>query len=250
MPALKKKNITYFSVGIAILLLATALFLTRGGPRQSGGIVLPAMPVDTETSGTDSGEESLNIISITPETVQPAISTLSRPSTYRRTQTVETYWSGGKGSSVSQVAVSGAYTRVDTAMPDGGSCHMLVVGENAAVWYDEEQTWYEFSAADYSADIAQRMLSYETVLDLPVSQILQAEYRQEDGVYCIYVTTRENDEGYMDSYWVSVSSGLLYKAERHLGNNLIYRFISSEPEGDSPEEENFLLPDGSVLSAD
>lgn len=244
-----KRRSVYFAVGLAALLLVVVLLMIRSGSRAPGSIVLPEAPADAESSGADSGRSDLNIVFIEPGTVQPAISTLSRPVSYRRTQTVETFWSGGSGQSVSQVAVSGGYTRIDTTMPDGSICHMLVNGRTAAIWYDEETEWRTLRSEQFTADIAQRMLSYETVRDLPVSSIAAADYREEDGVPCIYVTTVQDEEGYSDSYWVSVESGLLCKAERRCGEELIYRFTAAEPESAPPEESLFRLPDGSTLTS-
>lgn len=126
---------------------------------------------------------------------------------------METYWSGGSGVSESQVSVSGGRTRIDTPMPDGSIQHMLVVGGSAAIWYDDETEWTVLTAEQFNADIAQRMLTYETVRDLPVSEIAEASYQELDGIYCIHVSTKEDADGYVSSYWVNVSNGLLKQAE-------------------------------------
>lgn len=243
-----KTKMTYFSLALGVVLLFVVLLLAQGSLRQSGGIVLPETPVDTDAAGEDGWQSALNVVDIMPETVQPAINTLSRPVSYKRTQTVETFWSGGSGRSVSQVAVNGGYTRIDTQLPDGSVCHMLVIGDRAAVWYDDEQTYTLFQAEQFSADIAQRMLSYETVRDLEVEQIAEANYQDLNGISCIYVATQEDEDGYSDSYWVSVASGLLVAAERRCGGERIYRFTAGEPDGEAPAEDLFLLPDGGILS--
>ena len=80
-----------------------------------------------------------------------------------------------------------------------------------------------------------------------VEEAVLAEYREKDGVYCICVATRPDAEGYADTYWISVDSGLLYRAERVCGEDLVYRFSASEPEAEPPEADRFLLPDGSRL---
>lgn len=239
---------TYFSLALGVVLLFVVLLLAQGGLRQSGGIVLPETPVDTDAAGGEGWQGALNVVQILPETVQPAINTLSRPVSYKRTQTVETFWSGGSGRSVSQVAVNGGYTRIDTALPDGSVCHMLVLGGKAAVWYDDETEYTLFRSDQFSADIAQRMLSYETVRDLEVGRISEASYQDLNGVPCIYVATRGDEDGYSDSYWVSISSGLLVAAERLCAGERIYRFTAGEPDGEAPAEELFLLPDGGVLT--
>lgn len=243
---LSKRKMSYSIVGISIVLMLLVLVLAQSGLHESGGIVLPAEQMDTGDAEDAGASEGLNVVQITPDTVQPAINTLSRPVTYTRTQSVETFWSGGSGISVSQVSVSGGRTRIDTQLPDGSICHMLVVGGNAAVWYDDETEWTVLTAEQFTADIAQRMLTYETVRDLPVSDIEEASYQELEGVNCIYVATRADEDGYASSYWVSVSSGLLKQAERSCNGELVYRFTAEDTNLEAPEEELFLLPDGSV----
>lgn len=246
-----KRRFTYMTIGF-IVLLAVVLLLTWGGYRQSGGIVLPESPADA--SGTDSEETDsrLNAVVIDPETVHFAVGALSRPSAYSRSQTVETFWSGGSGSSVSQVYVSGQRTRFDTALPDGSTRHMLVDASSSqtlsGVWYDDETEWTKLSSQALTADQAGRMLTYETVRDLPPASIALADYREEYGENCIYVETLAGEDGYQDRYWVSVDSGLLIAAERLWEETLIYRFTTGNPDISPQEESLFLLPDGSVLA--
>ena len=193
----------------------------------------------------DGSESRLNVVSITPETVRPAINTLSRPAAYSRVQTVETFWSGGSGQAVSQIHVSGGRTRLDTQLPDGSVRHMLVVGGAAGVWYDDETEWKLLRSRQLSADLAARTLTYETVRDLPVERIAQADYRSLEGVYCIYVETAPDSQGYVDRFWVSVDTCLLHAAERLQNGALVYRFTATAPDAAAPDEALFLLPDGS-----
>ena len=237
---------TYYIVGVSILLMLVVLALAQRGLRDSGSIVLPAGQAEVGDGTAGEGSEGLDVVKITPDTVQPAINTLSRPATYSRRQTVETFWSGGSGVSESQVSVSGGRTRIDTQLPDGSVRHTLVVGGSAAVWYDDETEWTVLSAEQFSADVAQRMLTYETVRDLPVEEIAEADYRDLDGVSCVYVATRADGEGYATCYWVSTVSGLLKRAERYWDGELVYRFTAEDTNMDAPGEEVFLLPDGTV----
>lgn len=244
---------TYFTIGFGLLLLVVVLLLLAwGGRRAPGGIVLPQAQTDSAGMEDDGSESRLNVVSITPETVRPAINTLSRPAAYSRVQTVETFWSGGSGQSLSQVYVSGGRTRLDTQLADGGVRHMLVEadpdgGSVAGVWYDDGTDWRLLRSPDLTADMAGRMLSYETVQELPVETIAMADYRKRDGVSCVYVETVEDGEGYVDRYWVSVDSGLLHMAERLWNGNLIYRFTAGAPEIAAQDESLFLLPDGRAL---
>ena len=243
---MRKRKTTYYIVGVSVLLILSVLALARGGLRRSGSIILPSVQTDsTDTSG-ENATGGLDVVRITPATVQPAINTLSRPVTYSRTQRVETFWSGGSGISESRVSVSGGRTRIDTLLADGTVLHMLVIGSSAAIWYDDETEWTVLTAEQFTADIAQRMLTYETVRDLPVSEISEAAYQELDGVYCIHVSTKEDADGYVSSYWINVNNGLLKQAERYCDGQLVYLFTAEDTSLDAPGEELFLLPDGSV----
>ncbi len=241
-----KKRMTYFAIGFGILLLVVVILLARSSYREPAGIVLPEELAGTELPEINHPENHLNVVEISPETVKPAINTLSRPLSYSRTQTVETFWSGGSGQSVYQISVSGNKTRLDTRLADGSARHMLVAGEKAWVWYDDETEWTVLHSGAFGADSAARMLTYETVRDLPAEQIAAADYRMKDELYCIYVETAEDEAGYADRYWVSVSTGLLAAAERLCEGKLVYRFSASALDADLPSENRFLLPDGSM----
>lgn len=248
-----KKRYLYLALGFGALLLVVMMLLAWSAHRQSQGIVLPESQSDSASVGEEGGESRLNTITITPETVRPAISTLSRPTAYSRSQTVETFWSGGSGQSLTQIYVSGSQTRLDTQLTDGSVRHMLVEtdpegGNLAGVWYDDETDWKLLRSPDLTADMAGRMLNYETVRDLPVETIAMADYREQDGLRCVYVETVEDGEGYVDRYWVSVDSGLLHAAERLWNGNLIYRFTTGAPEVAAQDESRFLLPDGGTLA--
>lgn len=243
-----KKQSAYFGIGVALLVVVVVVLLVRGTHLESADIVLPENPTGAAEPEDSGPEGQLNVVEITPETVRPAIATLSRPLAYSRAQTVETFWSGGSGQSVSQVYVSGAVTRLDTHQSDGCVRHTLVSGDAAAVWYDDEENWTVLHSPDLTADAAGRMLTYETVRDLPVDRIASAGFIEKDGVQCVYVETLPDSGGYTEKYWVSVDWGLLYAAERACNGELIYRFSSAAPENAPVDSALFFLPDGSELT--
>lgn len=246
-----KKRMTYVTMGFGVLLVVVMVLLAWGGRRQSGGIVLPESLSNSAGMEGNGQDSQLDRIEITPETVRSAIGALPRPAAYRRAQTVETFWSGGSGQSVTQVYVSGSRTRLDAALPDGSVRHTLIeaAGERtlAGVWYDDETDWVELGSDELTADQIGRMLSYETVRDLPVDAIAQADYREAFGASCVYVETRPDEDGYQERYWVNAHNGLLMEAERLWKDEMIYRFSAGEPEIAPQEESLFRLPNGDAL---
>ena len=242
-----KKRTPLFLIVILGTLLMLILLLSQHMLREHSTIVLPEHPTESDNSTGNSGTEDLNVLSITPDTVQTAIATLSRPSSYRRTQTITLYWDGGESTTTAQIAVSGSATRIDTTLSDGSICHTLLNGNRFAIWYDEETSWTVLNTDQISADALQRIPTYETALELPADRIGHAEYCKKDDVFCIYLRTLPDAEGYAVSYWISVESGLLFAAERTCGDDVIYRFSATEPDKDPPAATAFLLPDGSQL---
>ncbi len=247
---MSKNRMTYVTLGFGVLLVVVMVLLVWGGRRQSGEIILPESQSDGQGAEDGASASTLNVISLTPETVGSAVSVLARPSAYARTQTVETFWSGGSGQSVIRIYVSGDRTRLDETLSDGSVRHTLLAGGEpgwAAVWYDEETEWALLDVEDaaLAADQTARIPTYETVRDLAVSDIARADYREACGGQCIYVETQPDADGYQDRYWVRVDSGLLAAAERLWQGELIYRLSADEPDLSPQEEALFLLPDGS-----
>ena len=82
---------------------------------------------------------------------------------------------------------------------------------------------------------------------LPPERIAAADYRALEGVNCIYVETEPDDAGYVERYWVSVSSGLLAAAERECDGAVVYRMAALTVSYDGVDAEDFTLPNGTVL---
>lgn len=234
--------------GIVLLVVLVVMLMLASNLRRSSRVILP----DTSAAAEDSTEMpaeggALTVVEVTPETVQAAIATLSRPETYRRSVTVEYLWSGGSGTIEMVTSVSGGWTRIDRTLPDGQTRHTLTDSETAHIWYNEEKTVYSGAAGEISADVEQLIPTYEDVLALPAAEIAQADYRAVSDVRCIYVETAEDAWGYVQRYWVSVDTGLLVVAERLQDGETVYRMASLTVEQAAPTAELFILPDGTEL---
>ena len=77
--------------------------------------------------------------------------------------------------------------------------------------------------------------------------VITADYRALEGVNCIYVETEPDEAGYVERYWVSVSSGLLAAAERECDGAVVYRMAALTVSYDGVDAEDFTLPNGTVL---
>lgn len=245
-----KRNLSWITWGfVALAVLIVALMLNRS-LRRTAHIILPEPGggTDAAAGSTETAGGSLTLVEIRPETVQAAIASLERPEHYRRTVTVEQFWSNGSGRYDTVVTVSGDWSRMDRTMADGRTRHSLTNGRDTYIWYDEEEAVYAAPAGGISADDEQSIPTYEDILGLPVEAITEADYRLLLDVNCIYVETAEDRSGYTLRYWVSVNSGLLVAAEKFLNGETVYRM--GAPDGEQADLPALTLPDGSPLPED
>lgn len=243
-----KRNLNWATWGFLVLGILVMVLMLSKSLRRSTHITLPPPGAELEQSaeGGPFANNVLTVVEITPETVQAAIGSLYRPERYRRTVTVEQIWDSGSGIYEISVAVSGNWTRTDRNFPNGPSRHTITDGQNAYIWYDGGEKVYSAPAGDISADTEQFMPSYEDILELPMEDILTADYRTLLNIPCIYVETAERN-GYTLRYWVSVETGLLIAAERLAGEEAVYRMGAPSLDETEPSLEDFTLPDGAVL---
>ena len=136
---------------------------------------------------------------------------------------------------------------VRTTIATGGAVQYRLVGDGKLrLWYAGDQTWQETEAEDVTADLAQRIPTYEDVLDVDPQTISDAGYEEKNGSNCIFVAVKR-DGRVTDHYWISTDTGLLCAAETYESGRKVYEM--GEDRFSAPLEEGmvFSLPDGTVL---
>ena len=246
------KNRLFISAAV-ILVIVGAMFTSFGRSLfllNTPSVVLP----NGENGGSSSssqGEQSSSgqyqTVACTPDTVQSIVATLVRSYSYYRELTVETFWEGGSSSVPVQVWVDGGWSHSRQVLPSGAVRHDLTGDAAQYYWYEGSQR-YETAAADgFSADLSQRLPTYETVLLLDPEQITAAGYELRGGMSCVWVEV-QLDETLSEQYWVSVDSGLLVSAEMVQDGQLVYRMTAySAIQTPCPTDASFRLPDGTTL---
>jgi len=243
-----KKRLTWITLGFGVVILMVVFLFAMRAERGQNHIQLP--DENTRPSGDDGGytgeNSALPVVEITPDTVQQAIASMSRPNTYARTVSITTFWEGGASTEEIKTAVQGDILRTETVLSDASVRHLLTNGGICCIWYDDETAWRSFPAGSFTADTEQRIPTYEDILLLDKEEIAQAVYGEYEGVYCICVLTAADEDGYDTAYWISVESGLLVAAETRLHEETVYRMLALTLDN-APEESRFLLPDGTKL---
>ena len=249
---MSQKKRFLFAIIIAAVIVAAVFssFALSFLFRSSHTITLPDISSTASPAPTQSrpGEEDGFLpVSVTPDTVQSVIRTLSRPESYQRSFTVSLFWSDGESAETSvQVWQENGLTRVELTPPTGLVQYNLLDAEHLYRWYSGSSS-YAVLPCMSDSDLAQRIPTYEDVLALPTRSIQDAGYITKEGVPCIYVAVA--DGGQTADYWISISSGLLAGAEIRTDGALTYSLSAyGQVTTPCPSGVSFALPDGTALS--
>ena len=112
---------------------------------------------------------------------------------------------------------------------------------------EQGQAVYSGPAGERSADLSQRLPTYEDVLALDKKDITAAGYEERDGQPCVYVASN-SPMGYTERWWISANSGLLVAVETEKDGELVYAMSSRDVVSPLDQTEGvFVLPDGTEL---
>ncbi|MDO4515838.1 MAG: hypothetical protein Q4C76_01700 [Bacillota bacterium] len=237
-----QKNRTILVIAIAITVLA-AVFVSFGLPSLMGVPEVTLPDLSQEGAGETGG---VLPVEVTTDTVQTVIATLDRPDSYYRELTVTLFWNGGSSSNQVQIWADGGY--VKTAVTTAGTTQHRLVGDGTLyLWYAGDRTWKETKLGDSAADLAQRIPTYEDVLELDPEQINAAGYERKNDRDCIYVEVRDDELNSLDRYWIETATGLLCGAETQENGRTVYEMTAAALRTPLEDGVSFALPDGTVL---
>ena len=225
---------TALAAVIILVVLAAVLYsfsMNLFGPTPELVLPDPDATASTGPSAEPSGGQGGVLVEVSPQTVQSLIASLSRYESYSRTAAVE-YFDGGQsvGTASARVWADGGWIRTDVTLASGRVEHAILGDGRLWLWYDRESTVYQGPAEDLSADLIQRVPTYEDVLALDKQSISAA--------------------GYVERYWISETSGLLMAAETEKDGELVYTMSSQEVVSPLDQAAGvFALPDGTQLYA-
>lgn len=241
-----EKNRAFLVIAIAITVFA-AVFVSFGLPSLAGDIPEVTLP-DVSQEGTGETGSGPLTVEVTPDTVQSVIATLARPESYYRELSVILFWSGGAQSDEDQVQIwaDGGYLK--TAINTGGTVQHRLVGDGKLfLWYAGDRTWKELPAQTDTADLAQRIPTYEDVLALDPGQITAAGYEKKNGKDCIYVEVPNHSLDSLDRYWIETATGLLSAFETLEEEQTVYAVAETTFQAPLEAGVTFALPDGTLL---
>lgn len=249
---MEDKKRTVMAVVIIVVVLAAvgySFFLNLFAPTPKLEMADPDAAQSADLVAQHSGQPGGVVVEVSPQTVQSLIADLERYESYRRTVTVEYFAAGGKpvGTVSARVWADGGWVRASATLGSGAVEHSIVGEGKLWLWYDSGRSVFSGPADGKTADLVQRLPTYEDVLALEKWDITAAGYEERNGQPCVYVEAN-GLLGSVERYWVSVDSGLLVAAETEKDGAAVY--VMAAQDMVSPLEQTddiFTLPDGTVL---
>lgn len=235
------------TVLLAIVVIATSMFVYNFLGLDADDIVV-SIPKTSESSEQSLGDElglgKYTVADINTETVTAIIKTLSKPESYSRSLTITTFWENGSNVQSLDCFVTGGDAHVITS-GDDSTRHDLILDNVLYIWYESFDGLFEgnlMGGDPYAIDELMHLQSYETLLALDPSSILDAGYTTAFDEGCVYAEYISGEFGYRSRIYVSVATGLLMGTERYDGDTMIYHMESSAVNLASPADMYFALP--------
>lgn len=235
----------YILFALALAALGVLIWLLAPGSAPETPPVILATPAAADSVGAPSATDvpGVRVIEVTPDTVQTVISMLRRADNYSRTLTAQNFWNGGSAVTGIEVWVRGDNVRLSIRESGGDTVkNVLIKGAEEWIWYSDGAGVWHGAARDGDADAYQTLLTYEDVLTLDKSAILDAGYTEYNGENCIFVRYASGALDYEHLCYISDATGLLMGAETYDGDMLVYAMRSSDPNISTPVDEVFVEP--------
>jgi hypothetical protein len=235
-------------LGIGIVVIVLAVTFIISGLRR-GAVSFPLPTPNPETETPSSGGFDAARVEVTRENIQRVVGTLARPESYTREVLVETFWDGGSGQTSFTAAVSPLGASLRSSVRDTQK-NIVIRDGKISIWYGDGNEVLTLPVSSPAApDKYQMLLTYEDILALPASAILDAGYvpggalEGYEGDTMIYVKYRDGQLGYVTECLVSVRLGLLVSAEVYDGEAAVYRMSAGSCQIGPVDEALFAAPE-------
>lgn len=246
---MNKGRIMLFAMLAAItivLAVFVSFFASSNADNNAANIELPQELPDGIAFGDDltSGAPAPDISEVTAENLADLVLSLERPVEYYETMRVELFWEGESRTTSCELWSTGGYELIKSYNSAGAlEQNCIVAGENTYIWRPGEAQYYLGATGSFSTDDAAKIPSYEDLSLVEPTAVTLCRYEPSGDVPCLYAETVDAI-GQTQKWWVSLSSGLLWKYETWDGDVLAYRMQTMSVSTDAVDRGQFILPDG------
>lgn len=233
-------------VGVAVLVLfITALAFSLGNGSTAPVLLPTEAPNSTPDSYVSGAEQELqNVLTITPENVQAAITSLERSTDYFTQIMTSLNAPNGNREILVSIWVQGTSTH-SIITHSKYTKHIFTDGREYWIWYsDDTDTAFHGKSPLQGGSLAESLNGlpdYNEILELEPESIKEAAYAEYKGSPCIMVVA-EIDGG-ENEYIIDTKLGLLIGYTRRENGEEIFTLSADVNSPGDPSSDVFKLPD-------
>jgi hypothetical protein len=236
-----KKPLFYGSIALAIIIIVVVVIRLLSPSNHNLTISVPSPVTSSSGSNLSDGKKRLEV---TPDTVQTALKTLARAESFSGTYTFKSYWTGGESDSTLKMWRKSENIRMNISKNNTVK-NILVRGDELYIWYDGASGVLSSKLSDSSlssdVDKFSKLLTYEDIYNIPIEDITDAGYREENSQPCIFVEYKSSDGIYVNQIYVSTDSGLLVSSNISKADTPVYS-MTSDISITTPPDDVFTVP--------
>ena len=247
---MKRNQMTVLILSITVILtLGIFLSFYWSFLGISDGATEITLPSEKPTAPTGVSEESpIEKVEITTKNVQRVIASMSRPESCSFDSKVTLYYHGGSTSWENDHSIKNGYTKTEQYNAAGALVKHVITGNGMIfIWRPGgDARYWSGHLGEETPDTVQMIPTYEDIVTLNPSEIIDANYESVDGSNCIYVKALDTKFQYTDEYWISLDYGLLIRAVTKSKEEIIYEMKVGAISTSLVDDKVFLLPNNTL----
>ncbi|MDP4109256.1 MAG: hypothetical protein Q8878_04430 [Bacillota bacterium] len=246
-----KMTLPILSVALVLILGVFASFYWSFlvGSDNTSGIALPSGNTDSPSGNGEKEEASVQKIEITKENAASVIASMARPKSCSFNSKVSIFSDTGSLTFTNNHYIKNGYAKTVQNSESGAVSKNIITGGGMIfIWRpgSGDARYYSGRLGESTPDSEQMIPTYEDIVKLPSSAIIEANYAKYGDYNCIYVKAKNPVLKYIDEYWVSLDYGLLIHSVTTSGSRKIYEMDVDEIRTEEVGDSVFLLPNNKL----
>lgn len=246
---MKKRSTTALIAAMAVVAAGVfvSFFLSFSTQDPEHEITLPGQGsavIDTSPEIQEENRQLIQTVTVDVSNIQAVIASLARPDAYQSRSELTYFYRDTQSVTGCQLWKRDSWVRTSQFLEDGSAGQQALIGPAEVYLWSGEEPYVRFPVQENDVDLYGFMPTYEDLLRLDAKDLLAGEVRDVDGRMCLYAVSRDPLTGEEEQWYVLVENGLLLYAEGALEGVPTYAFHLTELQLEQPDENLFLLPDG------
>ena len=245
----KTRSLLFLLMALVVTLLGMAVGIYFNAPQPKAPIVLPQKTDGENIDMEEIRKENVRVVQavkLDENNVLSLVSQFKRPLEYHFS-TTNTVFSGDKSRvTTSEGFVKGTLSKVIRSENGAAKTHYVLTSNTLYMWENGSRSYEKLGKGSFSYDDVAFMPAYENLLKF--EKVDSAKSFEKDGQMFIEVSIQRVESDIIETYVISVSTGLVSEVTFAEGQQVIAKTEVTLIGTDEIAESTFTLPDNSIPS--